>query len=167
MKDVTRQFKTWMIIKLGTGLKTANDFVRAFKRSRVWFTNNDIVNSIICKSAFKVASRKVKIKLVKISVKELGFIEGANLKQIYAKAQELGLKFCPPEVSPQLRLQYKDQPDNEENLVIIVKLIPGYGDNIEIFHLFRHADRLCFLHDLSYVSTNCVWHGDYQFVFCK
>jgi hypothetical protein len=45
--------------------------------------------------------------LVQFTVGQLGFPDGATTDQIYARALELGLKLCPPEVGPQLRLVYE------------------------------------------------------------
>ena len=48
-----------------------------------------------------------------LSVKELGFNDGAYYKDICTKALELGLELCPAEVGPALRLVYKDQSRGE------------------------------------------------------
>lgn len=53
------------------------------------------------------------VKLIRLRVEDLGFPGGATTDQIFAKAQELGLELCPPEVGPQFRLQYVNQPMNE------------------------------------------------------
>ncbi len=52
-------------------------------------------------------------KLIRLHVEDLGFPSGATTDQIYARAEELGLELCPPEVGPQFRLQYTNQPMNE------------------------------------------------------
>ena len=46
-------------------------------------------------------------------MEQLGFPNGATLKEIYAKAKDLGLELCPAEVGPLLRLNYPDQPNGE------------------------------------------------------
>lgn len=38
----------------------------------------------------------------------MGFINGATTKQVYQKAKELGLRLCPPELGPHMRMQYID-----------------------------------------------------------
>lgn len=55
-------------------------------------------------------SKEQQLELVEVSVKDLGFPQGATRKDIYERAQELGLEVVPAEVGPNLRLQYKDQP---------------------------------------------------------
>lgn len=56
------------------------------------------------------APRPVDIKLVVVSVTELGLPQGASRLDLYNRAVDFSLKLCPPEVGPQLRLQY-GQPD--------------------------------------------------------
>jgi len=65
-KEVKRCcFLTWKIIKLGTGLKTANDFRYALKRDG--YRIDDWANDILGKSAFAAANQKTKMELVTAS----------------------------------------------------------------------------------------------------
>lgn len=69
---------------------------------------------ILARPAFTLSSRKAAVMLVTVSVAELGFRgETSSLREIYARAQELGFVLAPPEIAPQLRLQYLDQPIGE------------------------------------------------------
>ena len=104
-------FPVWKTIKLGTGLKTADDFRQALKASG--FEIGNWANEILGKPAFTAAAKETEVELVRVSVAERGFKNGATRKDIYQRAQELGLELCPNEVGPQLRLQYKDQQYNE------------------------------------------------------
>ncbi len=68
------------------------------------------------------------LSLVRPSVEELGFPEGATLEEIYKSAQNQGLELCPAEVGPYLRMQYKKQP-RKEYLNMAMEPLPGYeGD---------------------------------------
>lgn len=70
-----------------------------------------LANEIIGRPAFALSRTKTDVDLVVLSVSELGFgMTGAPIKAIYARAQALGFALCPPEVGPQLRLQYLEQP---------------------------------------------------------
>lgn len=67
---------------------------------------------------FKISKEKKDIKLIKLSVADLGFPNGATFKEIIDKGKEMGLEMCPPEVGPFLRLDYEklighDQPQKE------------------------------------------------------
>ncbi|MDD4803666.1 MAG: hypothetical protein PHN69_00640 [Candidatus Pacebacteria bacterium] len=70
--------------------------------------------------------------LVSFSVKSLGFPNGATTKEIYDKAEEMGLELCPAEVGPLLRLNYLDQP-NGEYLRVTMKTIEGSGGRVRLF----------------------------------
>ena len=107
----TPVFKTWRTLKLGTGLKDADDFRTALTDAdcSIGEWGNDILDN----PAFTVSSEEVEVELVNVSVAELGFKNGATRAEIYERAKELSLDICPAEVGPQLRLQYKDQPESE------------------------------------------------------
>ena len=49
-----------------------------------------------------------KLKTVELTLRDLGFSEGATAAQISERASELGLELCPLELGPHLRLQYLD-----------------------------------------------------------
>lgn len=110
-EEKVSDFKIWKTIKLGTGLKNAKDFRKALKKSKMRI--GDWGNDILGQSAFTASDTEKDIDLVNISVAELGFKGGATRKDIYDRALELGLRLCPAEVGPQLRLQYADQPKGE------------------------------------------------------
>lgn len=158
----TQAFKTWKIVRLGTGLKTADDFHKALKASG--FKIGEWANDILDKPAFKAATKESELELVRVTVGEFGFINGATRQQIYQRAQELGLKTCPNEVGPQLRLQYKDQP-NGEWIIIAMWPIADSDGNFKLLNV-RHND------DGLWLSSNCssagyVWNSDNVFIFCK
>ena len=71
-------------------------------------------DEIIGRPTFTLSGKKTEVELVAVSPAELGFTgETATLRNVYARAQLLGLLLAPAEVAPQLRLQYLDQPIGE------------------------------------------------------
>lgn len=110
MKKQT-EFKVWKTIKIGTGLKDANAFRRTLESGEFVFVGHTYM--LDDNSSFVVALKETEVDLVNVSVGELGFNAGAKYQKIRTKAQKLGLRLCPAEVGPQLRLQYKDQPKGE------------------------------------------------------
>ncbi|MGA9778544.1 MAG: hypothetical protein WBS33_09765, partial [Verrucomicrobiia bacterium] len=106
-------FYTWKTIRLGTGPKTADDFLTAFKKAGCFIGSEAI--SILKSPAFKVADRETEVELVNVSVGELGF-RRMRRADIYALVQQVGLQLCPAEVGPQLRLQFLEQLMGEEVL---------------------------------------------------
>lgn len=156
----TLRFNVWKTIKLGTDLKTADDFRKAFKDNG--FNISGWANDILGKSAFTVATEATEIDLVKVTVAELGFKKGARRDQIYDRAKELGLEICPSEVGPQLRLQYRDQPNGEWVLIGMEPILVSYG-YLRVFVLGRH-DSALWLSDRWSIPGH-VWHPGHLWLF--
>ena len=154
------KFKTWKTIKLGTGLKTADDFREVLKDNG--FKVSGWANDILGKSAFTVATEGIEVDLVKVTVAELGFKKGARRDQIYERAKELGLELCPPEVGPQLRLQYHDQPNGEWLFIGMEPIADSVGD-LNVFYVKRNDSELWLNSDWS--NPGNVWNPDDQWVF--
>ena len=156
------KFKTWKTIKLGTGLKTADDFRKTLKDNG--FNISGWANDILRKPAFTVAAEETEVELVKVTVAELGFKRGARHEQTYERAKEFGLELCPPEVGPQLRLQYQDQPNGEWILVAMEPIIVSGGDP-ELFNVGRSDSGLWLSSYWS--SPGIFWYADCRWVFCR
>jgi hypothetical protein len=156
----TKVCKTWKTIKLGTGLTTAADFCEAIHSAGM--NIDDWANDILGKPAFTVATSVTEVDLVVASVAELGFKDGATREDIYVRAKELGLDLCPPEVGPQLRLQYTDQPKGEW-LVIAMESITDSEGNLDLF-LVKHDDCACWF-DISDGNPYADWFSGSRFVF--
>ena len=156
------KFKTWKIIKLGTGLKTAEEFRRVLRDGE--FRLSDWASDILGKPAFKAADEETEVDLVKVTVAELGFKKGARRNQIYERARDLGLELCPPEVGPQLRLQYQDQPNGEWILVAMEPIVASNGGP-RLFYVGRDDSGL-WLHSI-WSHPDSVWLPDVQCVFCR
>jgi len=162
VKETERQLKVWKTIKLGTDFRTADDFRKALKGNG--FNIGDWANDILGKPAFMVATEETEVDLVKVTVAELGFKKGARRNQIYERARDLGLELCPPEVGPQLRLQYQDQPNGEWILVAMEPIVDSVGDP-ELFSVERDDSGLWLY---SYWRNPVhFWNADRQWVFCR
>jgi len=138
--------------------KTGKEYIKelteqGFKKSEY---SEDILNKM------EVLKQKEKIDLVSFSVKQLGFPDGATLKEIYDKAKEFGLELCPPQVGPELRLDYKDQPAGEW-LRIAMDAISDRDDNPSLFNVdqFDSVSWLC--NDDGRLGLH--WDGGHRFVF--
>ncbi len=155
-------FPIWKTIKLGTGLKTADDFREAIKDRGMKI--GDGANDILGKPQFTVVTKETELDLVVISVAELGFKSGATREQIYARAKEFGLDLCPAEVGPQLRLQYQDQPDGEWLVIAMEPIIASVGD-LELFSVKRYDSDLWLRGVYDYPAS--VWYAAHRFVFSR
>ena len=155
-------FMTWKTIKLGTGIKTADDFRRAFKATGCRIGN--LASDILDKPAFTASDTEMELDLFNVSVAELGFKDGATRRDIYMRALKLGLELCPNETGPQLRLQYQDQPRGEW-LPIGMEPIRYSNGYLSIFGV-GHDDGGLWLYG-SYGSPVDLWHSSDRFVFCR
>ena len=153
-------FNVWKTIKLGT-LKNADEFRQAFKENgfKVGIWGNDILD----KSSFTVSQTEEEIQLVNVSVADLGFKNGAKYGNICAKAKEIGLEFCPNEVGPQLRLQYKDQPKGELLRIVMEPIIDSDG-GFNIFGVTHNNHDLWLICPHGY--SDRFWSAHHRFVFC-
>ncbi len=125
-------FKVWKTIRIGTGLRTVDDFRKALKEGG--FRLSDWAEEILGKPAFTASETETEVDLMVVSVSELGFKDGATRRDIYNRVQELGLSLCPAEVGLQLRLQYKDQPKGEWLLVGMEPITDSDG-NFFVFYV--------------------------------
>src|SRR4051794_12019026 len=74
----------------------------------------NLAEEILARPAFTVSTTETDVRLLAVSVAELGFQgDTASLADIYARARQLGFGLAAAEVAPQLRLQYFDQPIGE------------------------------------------------------
>lgn len=158
----TKTWSTWKTIQLGTGLQTANDFRKAVKKAGVKI--GDWANDTLGKPALMVAESVTEVELVVASVAELGFKDRATCKDIYVRAQGLGLDLCPPEVGPQLRLQYMDQPKGEW-LIIAMEPIVVSASFLGLFNVGRDDDERWL--SASSGDPGSVWNGCSRFVFLR
>ena len=151
--------ETFKIIEIGTH-KDVKSLRKALEESgaRIGDWASDILNKT------KLSKSKQSLDLVVLSVKELGFPQGAQLKDIYEAAKNLGLDLCPAEVGPQLRLQYPDQP-NGEWLVIAMEPIKDSDGDLSLFHV-KHIDDDRWL-SAYYGEPGHFWFAGYRFVFVR
>ena len=70
---------------------------------------NEAGRVLFASDKFTTSDERTLVKTVELSVRNLGFPKGATLSELYASAARLGLRLCPVEVGPHLRLQFLDQ----------------------------------------------------------
>ena len=157
-----RFFPVWKTVLLGTGLRTADDFRLALRNGGHQIS--PWANDLLGKHVFKASEIEMEVDLVSATVAELGFPNGATRENIYKRAQELGLRLCPPEVGPQLRLQYTDQPLGEW-LLIGMKPITDSDGSLKVFSVELDADGSWL--DSHYARLGRVWRGSYRWVFVR
>ena len=127
----------------------------------------------------KVTTSETKycLKIVELTVRDLGFPDGATMPQIFKRAGELGLELCPLELGPHLRLKHLDQTEgNSENfspqhqapsgsITIASEVISEDDDFPKGFYL-RKINGVLWLR--GYIADQLhVWNPDVHFVFCQ
>jgi hypothetical protein len=112
---------------------------------------------ILNKTEFSKESQKY--DLVRFTINQLGFPNGATTDEIYKRAGELGLDLCPAEVGPHLRLQYRG---NEWMLIAMKQIADRYGYPF-VFYLSTYGAQLLLGGDSANPSDR--WYAVDSFVF--
>lgn len=108
----------------------------------------------------EMSRQKEETKLIRLTVKDLGFSNGATTDQIYQKAEELGLELCPPETGPLLRLQ---EPIINEYSIIGMKQIADRDGAPIVFNLDRYGGD--FWLNYNWAKPDRKWYSYSHFVF--
>lgn len=72
---------------------------------------NEYAERLFASERFTTAPTRYPLTTVELTVRDLGFPQGATTTDIYARAAALGLRLCPLELGPYFRLDYLDQPE--------------------------------------------------------
>ena len=159
-------WKAQRTISLGTGLVTVGDFIRVF-RERGLHNIAEEARLILGQPAFVAVTEEIKVGLAIVSAIDLGLKGGVTRGAIYRRAQECGLRLCPPEVGPQLRLQYDDQPMCERLPIGMEPIALPIGD-LRVFMVGRGVEEgpggLCLWATLG--APDVLWCGSRRWVFC-
>ncbi len=122
--------KSFVTLDLGS-YKTGTAYLEALNsEARVLGWARDILTS----PHFVCAKRKNKVDLVAVRLQDIEVEWGARFEEIKKAGLARGLKFCPPEVGPLLRLALKKQTE-EEWAVIMMEPISGFSRSNRVFSL--------------------------------
>ncbi len=155
-------FPVFRTIQIGTH-SCVKSLRQDIEKSGQRISCNEILDRI------KLASTPVTLNLVRLSVNDLGFEKGATTRNIYARARKLDLGLCPAEAGPQLRLQYKDQPEDETLFIAMKPIIKLDNKRFVVFCLQRYNSNF-----LSEKTSQLVeglggpdffWGAHYEWVF--
>jgi len=139
------------------GGKTKAQLEQELKARNIWVSNyaQDLLNS----PYFSTSKNKEQANLVRLTVEDLGFPEGATTDKIYKRAEKLGLELCPAEVGPNLRLQYT----GKEWILIGMKQISDRDGDPDVFYLTAGGGQLGLSSDSAWPVD--LWDDDFEFVF--
>lgn len=161
LEHIYTSFPEGKIRKMDTtiGGTPKEELVKELKKK---FQVSEFAEDMLKSKDFTVSKTKEQLKLIRLTVKDLGFSQGATTEEIYKRAEELGLELCPAETGPQLRRQYADQP-MYEYLYIGMKQISDRSGKPYVFKLLRNDDG-SWLYD-DWAKPEYRWHPDDEFVF--
>jgi hypothetical protein len=139
--DAPARFQTWRKITLGT-YKGVNGYRNALDAAGIKI--GDSADEILGRPAFRYAGMKTEVELTLISAATLGVHSQTALAEVYRRARQAGLELCPPEVGPQLRLVYRDQPLGEA-LNIAMEPVATYDGQPTILSLVNFGTGLALI----------------------
>ncbi|WP_047985575.1 helicase [Ornithinibacillus californiensis] len=137
---------------------------------------NEYAERLLADEKFTTSETKYNLNTVQITVKDLGYPDGATLPQIYERAIELGLELCPLELGPFLRLAYLDQPEgdtgnNSKNqapsgsITVASEIVSEDDDFPKGFYLRKINGELWLR---GYIADHLhIWNPSDQFIFCQ
>lgn len=85
----------------------------------------------------KFSEERGEMDIVRLTVADLGFTNGATNREIWQRGKEIGLDLCPPDVGPELRLSMKDQPLGDY-VTVAMEGIPDSDGNPLMFHVYSN-----------------------------
>lgn len=163
------------LIEVEVGGMTKDELIKELNHHSI--QRNPYAEQIFSSDYFTVSPSKQLLHIVKITVKELGFQNGATLLELYDKARSQGLDLCPLELGPFLRLQYLHQKEGflghpqtkhqapSGSLTIASNIIIDAEDFPKGFYLRKIEGNLCLRGYCC--SYDYVWDKDDCFVFLK
>ncbi len=131
-KKIKSEFRVWKTLQPSPTVKNIDDYcrnIRAIQRIRF----SEEAEDIIGKPDFRVPNHKIRLNLCIATVRELTGKQEAPLREIFKAIERVG-RLCPNWVGPELRLQYKNQPENE-SLTISMEPIIGSKGELHLFYL--------------------------------
>lgn len=117
----------WKTITMGN-YRTVYALRDALRQRQIWI--GDLAAEMLRLPTFTLSSAHTSVDLSVTKVSQLGLgSNGASFAEIHAHATEVGLDLCPPDVGPQLRLQYPDQKLGEYLLIGMAPLPTANGSD--------------------------------------
>jgi len=139
---------------------------------------NEYGERLLSDDRFTVSSKKYSLHTIELTVKSLGFPNGATTDELYKRASELGLELCPLETAPFLRLAYLNQPEGyysgnllkgnqapSGSITIATEALTEDVNFPKGLYL-RRIDGVLWLR--GYLADNMhVWNSEDHFIFCQ
>lgn len=144
------------------GGTTKKELIRQLEEKGI--NTSDYARDMLNSPDFTAGKESETANLIRLKVGDLGFSENKypTTKEIYQRAEELGLELCPAETGPQYRLKYADQPMGEWLRIGMKQITDRYGSP-SVFSLGRDGDGLWL--GSSWAGPDDGWYPDSKCVF--
>ena len=138
---------------------------------------NEYGEKLFTDDKFTTSNKKYSLQTVELTVGDLGFPDGANTDRIFKRAEDLGLKLCPLELGPHLRMEYLDQTEGysgdylqqqqaPSGSITIASEILAEDDNFPKGFYLRRINGVLWLR--GYCADHLhVWNPNDHFIFCQ
>ncbi|SRR6266566_6269828 len=104
--------------------------VNALREALRDFSLDFWADAMLSNRAFSLSQLEREVTLVPVLSQQLGFKLSVTRREIYARAQSIGLDLCTPDIGPLLRLQYLDQPRGDWLWIGMVPIISEYNASV-------------------------------------
>lgn len=164
-----------VIRTVNVGGLTKSELIQQLERNSI--SMNEAGERLFASDHFTTSEHQYCVQTVELTVRDLGFPQGAIIATIYATARALGLGLCPIELGPHLRLQYLDQPEGAwgkpirrhqapcGSLTIASEKLTDDDDFPKGFYL-RRIEGVLWLRGYR-SGPEHVWGPDDHFIFCQ
>ncbi|RIJ66945.1 helicase [Rummeliibacillus sp. POC4] len=161
------------IVEVGGLSKT--ELIQKLKQNSILM--NEYGEKLLTDERFTTSPIKHSLHTVELTVSNLGFPKGTTSSKLYKRAAELGLKLCPIELGPYLRLAFTDQSEEySENLlkrkqaplgsITIASEILTENDNFPKGFYLRKINGTLWLR--GYIADQLhIWNPHDHFIFCR
>ncbi|WP_339229533.1 helicase [Oceanobacillus sp. FSL K6-2867] len=157
------------------GELTKSQLIQKLKQRSILM--NEYAKRLLSDDKFTTSDTKYSLKIVELTVENLGFPNGSTMPQIFKRASELGLELCPLELGPHLRLEYLNQPEGNKGnpsqkhkapsgSITIASEIVSEDDYFPKGFYLRKINGVLWLR--AYIADDLhVWNPDDHFIFCQ
>ena len=159
MEDEEMMTRSWV---LDVGNRSKESLL--FQLSHHKVNLNAYAAMILMSENFSNGSTGQQVTVIEVSLRNLGFEEGAVFSEITDAASSLGFELCPIELAPYLRLQYLDQPLDSK--VTIASNRPFPSEEYPKGFYLGHSNGCLWLRGYR-ASDDWEWFPEHRFVFVK
>ena len=124
----------------------------------------DYVGNVFTSEYFKTLPKQTEIKIIKLSLADLGLVREPQLFQDWRAAKNLGLETLPPEAVIYQRLADKAQPAND-HYDIFVGNTETSPDRAVFFNLFKSGEKPMIFYQNHAMSYQPTWKTDSNHLF--